>query len=153
MKIVDTIGYFGPHINFIITIILLWKQNKYLYGYLIFYIISVFINILLKSLIREPRPTDGKNIMDFEKNAYEGIQEFGMPSGHAQSCFYSMTYLYLVKDAPKWVIMELFIASLTIYQRWSYHRHTIQQLMVGSIIGLFIGWFSVTFINIYLITQ
>jgi membrane-associated phospholipid phosphatase len=117
MKIVDTIGYFGPHINFIITIILLWKQNKYLYGYLIFYIISVFINILLKSLIREPRPTDGKNIMDFEKNAYEGIQEFGMPSGHAQSVLYSTIFIYYVLRDVKITAFYVILSLFTIFQR------------------------------------
>lgn len=153
MKIVDTIGFFGPHILLCIGIILLWKQSKYFYGYLLFYVINTFINKLLKMVIREPRPKDGKNIMGFEKNVYEGIEEYGMPSGHAQSCFYSMSYLYLVKENPIWLIVNLFIASLTIYQRWSYNRHTAQQLLVGSMVGIFIGWASVIFINKYLTTQ
>jgi membrane-associated phospholipid phosphatase len=153
MKILDTIGYFGPHIILCIGVILLWKQSKYFYGYLLFYVINTFINKLIKLVVREPRPNDGKNIMDFEKNIYEGIEEYGMPSGHAQSCFYSITYLYLVKENPIWLIVELFIASLTIYQRWNYNRHTIKQLMVGSIMGVFVGWMSVTLINKYLTTQ
>jgi membrane-associated phospholipid phosphatase len=153
MKILDTIGYFGPHIILCIGVILLWKQSKYFYGYLLFYVINTFINKLIKLVVREPRPHDGKNIMDFEKNIYEGIEEYGMPSGHAQSCFYSITYLYLVKENPIWLIVELFIASLTIYQRWNYNRHTIKQLMVGSIMGVFVGWMSVTLINKYLTTQ
>jgi membrane-associated phospholipid phosphatase len=153
MKLLDTIGFFGPFIILCIGIISLWKQSKYLYGYLLFYVINTFINKFIKLIVREPRPKDGKNIMEFEKTLYEGIEEYGMPSGHAQSCFYSMTYLYLVKENPLWLIVELFIASLTIYQRWSYHRHTAQQLMVGSLVGIFIGWVSVTIINKYLITQ
>ena len=153
MKIVDTIGFFGPHILLCIGIILLWKQSKYFYGYLLFYMINTFINKLLKMVIREPRPKDGKNIMGFEKNVYEGIEEYGMPSGHAQSCFYSMSYLYLVKENPIWLIVNLFIASLTIYQRWSYNRHTAQQLLVGSMVGAFVGWASVTIVNKYLTTQ
>ena len=153
MKIVDTIGFFGPHIILCIGIILLWKQSKYFYGYLLFYMINTFINKLLKMVIREPRPKDGKNIMGFEKNVYEGIEEYGMPSGHAQSCFYSMSYLYLVKENPIWLIVNLFIASLTIYQRWSYNRHTAQQLLVGSMVGVVLGWASVTIVNKYLTTQ
>ena len=153
MKIVDTIGFFGPHIILVIGIIILWKQNQYFYGYILFFIINTSINKLIKQLVREPRPKNGKNIMDFEKNKYDGVEEYGMPSGHAQSCFYSMTYLYLVKENPIWLIINLFITSLTIYQRWSYHRHTAQQLMVGSVMGIFIGWGSVIFINKYLTTQ
>lgn len=153
MKIVDTIGFFGPHILLCIGIILLWKQSKYFYGYLLFYMINTFINKLLKMVIREPRPKDGKNIMGFEKNVYEGIEEYGMPSGHAQSCFYSMSYLYLVKENPIWLIVNLFIASLTIYQRWSYNRHTAQQLIFGSLVGVVLGWASVTIVNKYLTTQ
>jgi len=153
MKIIDTIGFFGPTILLCMGIIVLWKQSKYFYGYVLFYVINTLINKLLKRAIREPRPKDGKNIMDFEKNIYEGIEEYGMPSGHAQSCFYSLTYLYLVKENPIWLIMELFIASLTIYQRWSYNRHTAKQLLVGSIVGVVVGWTSVTIINKYLTTQ
>ena len=153
MKIIDMIGFFGPHIILLIGIIILWKQSKYFYGYLLFFIINTFINKLIKQVVREPRPKDGKNIMDFEKTTYHGVEEYGMPSGHAQSCFYSLTYLYLVKENPIWLIINVFIASLTIYQRWSYHRHTAKQLMVGSVVGIFIGWTSVIFINKYLTTQ
>ena len=129
------------------------KQSKYFYGYILFYVINTFINKFIKLVVRDPRPKDGKNIMDFEKNVYEGIEEYGMPSGHAQSCFYSITYLYLVKENSIWLIVELFIASLTIYQRWKYNRHTAQQLMVGSMVGAFVGWVSVVLINKYLTTQ
>lgn len=153
MKLLDTIGFFGPFILLCIGILLLWKQSKYFYGYVLFYVINTFINKLLKMAVREPRPKDGKNIMDFEKNIYEGIEEYGMPSGHAQSSFYSITYLYLVKENPLWLIVELFIASLTIYQRWKYNRHTAQQLMIGSLVGALVGWMSVTIINKYLLTQ
>ena len=153
MKILDAIGFFGPYIILLIGIILLWKQSKYFYGYLLFHVINTFINKLIKLVVREPRPNNGKNIMEFEQNIYEGSEEYGMPSGHAQSCFYSITYLYLVKENPVWLIIELFIAGLTIYQRWNYNRHTAKQLIVGSIIGALIGWMSVTLINKYLTTQ
>jgi membrane-associated phospholipid phosphatase len=153
MKIIDGIGFFGPHIMLMITVVILWKQSKYFYGYLLFFIINTSINKLLKQLVREPRPKDGKNIMDFEKTTYDGVEEYGMPSGHAQSCFYSLTYLYLVKESPTWLLLELFIASASFYQRWSYHRHTAKQLLIGSVVGIFIGWVSVTFINKYLTTQ
>jgi membrane-associated phospholipid phosphatase len=153
MKIIDTIGFFGPHIILLIGIIILWKLNQYFYGYVLFFIINTFINKFIKLVVRQPRPKDGKNIMDFEKNVYDGVEEYGMPSGHAQSCFYSMSYLYLVKENSIWLIINLFITNLTIYQRWSYHRHTAQQLMVGSIVGIIVGWTSVIFINKYLTTQ
>ena len=154
-KIIDYIGFFGPHILFITSLFVLWKQfiqynDTFLYGYIFFLFISKFINKLLKIIIKEPRPDGGKNIIDNEDRFYKGIEQYGMPSGHVQSCFFSLTYLYLVKKSPLLLMIELFITSLTFYQRWKYKRHTLLQLSIGSIIGLILGYISFTIVKSYL---
>jgi membrane-associated phospholipid phosphatase len=157
-KILDYIGFFGPHILFILNLFVLWKQfiqynDYYLYGYVLFLFINKFINKLIKSIIKEPRPNGGKNIMDFEDKFYKGIEQYGMPSGHVQSSFFSLTYLYLVKKSSLLLMIELFITSLTFYQRWKYKRHTILQLCIGTIIGILLGYISFEIVKIYLKTQ
>ena len=157
-NIVDYVGFFGPHILFITSLFILWKQfiqytDYYLYGYVFFLFVNKFINKLVKLLIKEPRPKGGKNIIDNEDRFYKGIEQYGMPSGHVQSCFFSLTYLYLVKKSPLLLMIELFITSLTFYQRWNYKRHTILQLCVGSIIGILFGYISFTIVKMYLKTQ
>ncbi len=152
-KILDIIGYFAPYILFVFSIVLLWKRNQYFTGYIVFYFLNIIVNKILKVIIREPRPTGGKSILSFEDGIYEGIEKYGMPSGHLQSCFYSLTYLYLVKESPSWLLLETFIASASFYQRWSYNRHTVEQLSVGSLVGIFMGWFSYFMVHKYLITQ
>lgn len=154
-KIIDYIGFFGPHILFITSLFVLWKQfiqynDTFLYGYIFFLFISKFINKLLKIIIKDPRPDGGKNIIDNEDRFYKGIEQYGMPSGHVQSCFFSLTYLYLVKKSPLLLMIELFITSLTFYQRWKYKRHTLLQLSIGSIIGLILGYISFTIVKSYL---
>jgi len=74
MDIIDIIGWNGPLIIFIISIMNFWKQ-KYIYGYLVFYIINIFINNLLKITIKENRPNNNNIIK--EKNT--DINRYGMP--------------------------------------------------------------------------
>ena len=152
-KIIDILGYFAPYILFVLSIVLLWKRQYYFTGYIVFYILNIIVNKIIKVIVREPRPTGGKSLLSFEDGIYEGVEKYGMPSGHLQSCFYSLTYLYLVKESPSWLMLEIFIASASFYQRWSYYRHTIEQLFVGSLVGMFMGWFSYFMVHKYLITQ
>jgi hypothetical protein len=139
-NIIDIIGLSGPLILFIISIIYLWKQ-KYIYGYLVFYIINTFINNLLKVSIKEPRPNNTTNTTN-EK--YTEIHKYGMPSYHAQSVVFSLVYLYFVNKSVFLLLIELFIVFITLYQRWYYRHHTKEQLAIGSFIGgvtAYIGYF------------
>ena len=95
------------------------------------------INKIAKVIIKQPRPNDGKSI--FNEN-YTGSEMYGMPSAHAQSVFSSLTFLYLVKESPAWLFVELFIAGLTVYQRWKYRRHTLEQLGVGAVLGMIVAY-------------
>jgi membrane-associated phospholipid phosphatase len=65
-----------------------------------------------------------------------------MPSGHAQSSFFSNVYLWLVTGSMGYFLSGLFIASITVYQRWRDKRHTIQQLALGAIVGTLFAYGS-----------
>jgi hypothetical protein len=142
-NIIDIIGLSGPLILFIISIIYLWKQ-KYIYGYLVFYIINTFINNLLKVSIKEPRPNNTTNTTNTTNEKYTEIHKYGMPSYHAQSVVFSLVYLYLVNKSVFLLLIEIFIVFITLYQRWYYRHHTKEQLAIGSLIGginSYIGYF------------
>ena len=113
----------------------LWKQRPFLYGYLVFFLVNETLNTILKNCIRQERPTQDLSVS-------ESFDKFGMPSRHAQSAFYSLTYLYCVRSSPIWLLLQLFISSITLYQRWSYKKHTIEQLAIGSLLGIGTGYIA-----------
>jgi membrane-associated phospholipid phosphatase len=147
-KILDNIGFYGPLINFIITAVNIWKQPIYLVGYIVTSFINVIINRVLKMTIKQERPSHGKKLVAWEH--YTGAEHYGMPSLHAQSVFFSMTYLYLVKRSVFWTLVESFVASMTFYQRWKYRNHTLEQLVVGSALGSTVAYISHMIIHQYL---
>jgi membrane-associated phospholipid phosphatase len=135
-----TIGFFGPIILFFITIsyLLYNKIYNHLVLYILFFIINIKLNNGIKIWWKEERPIGGKS---FYGEKYTGANKYGMPSGHAQSVFYSLVFLYLVSKSMNLMILSLIVSVLTIYQRWIYNRHTLKQLFVGSLIGCVFAYF------------
>ena len=132
------IGFLGPILLFFITTYLLWN-HPYLYVYILFFFINVLFNKLLKHVFQQQRPSGSKTIMN------ENTDLYGMPSGHAQSVFFSTSFLYFVNGPLLFIFIELCIAMLTVYQRWKYKQHTIAQLGVGSLLGILFAFYVVTF--------
>ena len=138
------IGYWGPTILTISTIIGLYIHNqKFIKLYLLFQLLNTLFNSLLKLIIRQPRPTNQKHLYNFEKKNNLKVmsgQEFGMPSGHAQSCLFSFTTNYFLTNCS-FTLFSVFISLITITQRFKFRNHTLFQLLMGSITGIF--WFFV----------
>ena len=137
MNIFDNFGYYGPLLLLITTICLVWSRTRLLLLYISFFIINSFLNKILKLLIREPRPQGQIIFNDHELST--GSEEYGMPSGHAQSVAFSSMFSYLITKSPKILMGTSFISAMTIYQRYKYKRHTIGQLFVGTILGGLVG--------------
>lgn len=137
IRMMDTIGFLGPFILFGIGVWQLWGNRGFWCAYLVVFVLNSFINKIAKVIIKQPRPQDGESIMN---ENYSGAELYGMPSAHAQSVFSSLTFLYLVKESPAWLLGELFIAGLTVYQRWKYRRHTMEQLGVGVLLGVVVAY-------------
>lgn len=140
----DQIGFFGPFILILINIYNLLSQPYYLFGYLISLIMNSGINKTLKNIIREPRPHNDINFADFE--IHNGADVYGMPSGHSQSTTFSTVYIYLVQKSTWLLLFNIVVLMLTILQRWNYRKHTIAQLLVGTIVGIVVG--SISYITI-----
>jgi len=144
------IGQYGPLILFFITIFLLRNKQNLLFYYILFFIVSLFLNLILKGLIQQPRPSiDSKtfNLMMKNKDRYiykNGIAYdiFGMPSGHSQSVLLSTTFIYLALHDIKIVLLYLVISIITLAERVIDNHHTILQVIFGSIIGCKLGYLA-----------
>lgn len=156
-EIVEQIGEMSPLYFVVITSYFLYanKRQYYLGGYFVFLILNELVNYILKDTIREKRP------MYEDKYEYEGsplignlvrIQpnKYGMPSNHMQNLLFSSIYLYCVIQNSHILIIELFVISIVFYYRYITQKHTIPQLLVGSLIGGFVGYLSFMVIKQYL---
>jgi membrane-associated phospholipid phosphatase len=150
LKILKKIGEIGPIILLVITIFLLRNKHNLLFYYILFFIISIFLNMVLKGIIQHPRPSiDTKtfNLMMKNKERYvhkHGIPYdiFGMPSGHSQSVLLSTIFIYLSLHDIKIAMFYLFITLITITQRVIDNHHTILQVIFGSIVGFLLGYLA-----------
>lgn len=120
----DSIGLHGPVILVITNIYYLFYKKTYLYAYILFLIINSFIDRI-----------------------------YGMPSGHAQSIFYSTTFLYLTTASYYLLIISLFICALTIYQMFHFRHNMPKQLFIGSLVGIGIGSFVYQITKYYISTK
>jgi len=127
------IGYYGPIIVLIINIYLMRHRFFWLYIYLFFVVINTYINKALKILIKEPRPSNWKTFIEFEKLKDE--EQYGMPSGHAQSISFSIFFYYLLFGITPYIYVMLSILLLALFQRWYNRNHTILQLIIGLVVG------------------
>jgi len=138
----DYIGIYAPEILFLLSLFLLRNKLNYLTIFTIGYIINVIDNILLKLALKEPRPKKTKRVLEIaiaNDSEYE-YEKFGMPSGHAQRCAYSLAFITLVLNDPLISSIYLAITALTFFQRYKYLDHSILQLIVGFCVGLSIGY-------------
>jgi membrane-associated phospholipid phosphatase len=136
-----SVGFYGPLLLIGMNVYFLYHRLFWLYIYIIFIVINTYINKILKIWIKQPRPDNWKSFISFEK--LENEEKYGMPSGHAQSCMFSVMFYYLIYGMNEILYIMLFITSLTIYQRWFNKNHTLFQLLIGCIIGSIVAMFVV----------
>lgn len=140
MNIIEKAGYYGPNITIIINVISLLDQPKFLGAFILFYCIQYFIIGMMKQVIKEPRPKGYADKHYDDDGVYEGIALYGMPSGHSSNVWFCTIFLWLVKKSTYLLILEMAVCFYTMYQRWSFHKHSIEQISVGSLVGGSIAW-------------
>ena len=140
----DYIGYYGPIFIFLSNLFFLRDKKYYMIMYVVFFILTIGLNKSLKYLIKDPRPfQDGKHVRNSSVDSiysYNGSEKYGMPSGHAQMSFFSIVYLFLMIGNIPVFMTGFFITLIILYQRWLYRRHSIAQIMVGSLLGIGSGY-------------
>lgn len=151
IELFDSIGYTGPILILLINIYIFFYRKPYLYAYLISIFVNSFVNSTLKNIYRIPRQDNQIPFSKYEN--FDGVNAYGMPSGHAQSVGFSTTFLFLGKANSYLMTTALFISCLTLIQRYKYRRHTIYELLIGSFIGMSLAYVFFHTTTYYLETQ
>ena len=104
------------------------------------YIISVIMNLFLKQCVFKPMMGDKTYpIIGSGTRPNSNLKTFGMPSGHAQAVAFLVTDQYM-KGNKYWPIA--FLLSLEVcYSRILGGHHTIQQIIIGYLIGIMLYLF------------
>jgi membrane-associated phospholipid phosphatase len=143
MNIIDEFGYHGLNFLIILSMYLLWNNNNMFFFYIIGIICDLILNIVLKSIIQQPRPNfDSKQLQLALKNNKRYIYKdgipydlFGMPSRHASTAFFSTIFVYLALRQTNWLYVYLIIDAMIMYQRVTSNDHSISQIIVGAFVG------------------
>jgi membrane-associated phospholipid phosphatase len=146
-EIKNTIGSYGPLLLFFQSIYFLQKKPNYMIYYIIGFFMDGLTNILLKGIIKQPRPfidpdTHNLALMHLRRFMFkDGIlfDIYGMPSGHAQSVMFSTTFMMLVLKNRLIATLYLVISFITFYQRVEQNMHTIPQVLAGALCGVCTG--------------
>ena len=135
------LGDWGPYILMWISVILLYKTPTYLFLFVLWTILNILLNYLLKGLIRQPRPNDREYLTMIEEK-YRKILNFGrygMPSGHTQVAVFSTLFVYLV-TRKKWILAAYGIVALVVmFQRVEFGFHTTLQVLAGALVGCLVA--------------
>ena len=142
-KVFTNFGRYGPIILYIISSYLLWNKNTSLYYYQVGFFTCAILNLVLKGIFKQPRPSEDPNQFNLAlKNGYRFIFKngiphdiFGMPSGHSNASLFTTAFIFLclndVKITLGFLIYSLFIMS----QRVIDNFHTVFQVTVGAGVG------------------
>lgn len=142
------IGSYGPLILLLFSIFLLRNKSNLLFYYILFFGISVILNVVLKGLIQQQRPCiDRETFQLMMKNKERYIKKngvpydiFGMPSGHSQSVVFSTIFIYLSLRDFNILLFYILISLITLFQRVVNNHHTILQVVLGSFVGIVLGY-------------
>lgn len=140
---------YAPLFLVFVTFILLWNKPKLSIFYLIGLLLNSILNIILKGIFQQARPSDDPKLLKIAlKNGTQTIFKngvpyniFGMPSGHSQSSFYSAFFILFALKNKYIFTVYLFFSLLISFQRVYYNHHTVFQVFVGAIIGSIFAYF------------
>jgi membrane-associated phospholipid phosphatase len=140
--IICVVGFSAPGILLVVSIFLLKKKTKYLKYFLAGYVLNSILNLLLKYIFKEPRPSNDWELFKIGITHCKrfGYDRYGMPSGHAQHCGYVLAFMTLVLNNPWVTCIYLIFTLICMYQRYLYENHNIKQVVVGLLIGLGSGY-------------
>ena len=128
------IGLYAPIILFILSILILRNKTIFLHFFVAGFILNAILNIILKLIIKEPRPLHDKKTLEIGvvNGARISFDKFGMPSGHAQSCAFCLSFIILtLSNHPFWIILLYsLITVLSLFQRYLNNNHSAFQLLL-----------------------
>ena len=140
-ELLNYIGYYGPIILLISTIILLFNTKIFLYTYFLGFVINSIFNFIIKGVIKQKRPlNDVKS--KIIKESRLGNEIYGMPSGHSQSVMFSTLFVLLALKNDLITFIYLIISGTTMWQRVYNYSHSPLQILIGGTIGSLFGYYA-----------
>lgn len=148
MGILYELGGYGPILLIILSWHFLWDHKNLFFYFNVGLFANSILNIILKGIIQEPRPMfDTKKIKLLTTHASEYFFQngilfdiYGMPSGHAQASFFITVFIYLSLKHTNLLYLCILFSLLICYQRVKFNFHSIEQVVVGSIVGSAFGY-------------
>ena len=140
--IYNFIGFTGPFILYLYIFFLLIHKKSFLLFYSLGFIINILLNHALKGIFKFPRPSQDTPLFKLEMaNSQKfGFQKYGMPSGHSQEIGFTIGFMFFIlKSKLPWFII-LLIGFITCSQRIFNKNHYLDQILIGFVVGLCIGF-------------
>jgi len=146
-KVLYYTGSYGPSILIATALFLLRNTPNQMVVFSIGTLLNLAINYVLKGIIREPRP-DSKNLKIEDRYRYvKDFNKFGMPSGHAQSVWFSTIFVFLATKQPYNAFYMALLSVVTMVQRVTYRRHSVNQVLVGSLLGVALACVAFSYVS------
>ena len=137
------IAYNGPVIQYFIVIAyILFNFDNDFKLLLLFLTVGVAngkLNELIKITLKQSRPTGSIDVFETKEYNKEEPHYYGMPSGHMQNGSYSYFIGIRIIKNMYYIIFGGILMIMTFIQRYTYKKHTILQLIIGTMIGFFIA--------------
>lgn len=142
------IGFWSPFIIILIVLSSIYERTPYMWLFLAIIPGNIILNKIIKNTIQEKRPENTKKLYDFEE--YEEYDKYGMPSGHVAMSTYGTLYHYFLTFDLNILLLNGFLTCMCGYQRYESNAHTLEQIVVGALIGGTIAYAAVYFMKQHL---
>jgi membrane-associated phospholipid phosphatase len=144
------VGGNGPFFLMAFSLFLLRNKPNLCFYYFIGLTISAILNVGLKGLFQQLRPLfhNPKSlqlVLNYGKHHlyrnYIPFDMFGMPSGHAQSSFFSTVFVFLSLHNISLGLFFGLISLIVMLQRVVFQFHSLFQVLVGAFVGGIVAYF------------
>jgi hypothetical protein len=125
---------------FLISLFILFSEKKYIFltSYILFFLINIGINYILKIIFKHPRPNENMDLFHFIKKEID-YDRFGTPSQDSQSCFFSTFFILFSTKNIFYFFIYLFLSFYAIYQEIHNNMSYYYQVIIAFIIGIIIS--------------
>jgi len=140
----DYIGLYSSGILFIFSLFFLRHIRNFLHFFVYGFIVNNIFNVLLKIFIKDARPDELQKAIEtgIVNGSYIGFDKFGMPSCHSQNCGFYLSFITLTLNDPYITTLYASISIMTILQKYFYARNSILQLIIGLLLGIWLGYLT-----------
>jgi len=113
-------------------LIFLQENISVIFLYITGFIGNELLNRLLKPILQDPRPVP-----------ISPTDIYGMPSGHSQVAAFSLVFITLIlrEKYYGWILLFSFLTVATMAQRVITKAHSLEQVIIGGLLGGGIGYF------------